>query len=201
MGRPLLVHTTSALLRSALVGDVVVLAPPAGDHDRVRRSLGITAVDVAVQPATARTLADLVGAARGQASALVVHDALVPLAPPSLIDELVAAVSGGAGLALPVRPVTDALKEVRGDRVVGRADRAQHRMVYRPHVYSAPVAARLVAGMVPGAEVELEELLRSGLAAVSSDHVVTVTAPEETFRLTTLADCEFAEAMLAVRRG
>lgn len=200
-GRPLLMYAVTALLRSTFVEDVRVLVPCNSTHERVRRSLGSSAGNVDVRPATVEHMAALVRRGRGGRSAIVVHDALVPLAPPSLVDELVSAVVGGASLALPVRPVTDALKYVEAGVLVGRADRAEHRLVYRPHVYSGAVAGRLLDRLSPDAALEIDALTRSGLASVARDHVVMVTAPEETFRLSGPGDRDIVDAMLAVRRG
>jgi len=55
---------------------------------------------------------------------VLVHDAARCLAPPELFIRVLAAVRAGADAVVPAQPVTDTIKQVDGDVVVGTPDRA-----------------------------------------------------------------------------
>jgi 2-C-methyl-D-erythritol 4-phosphate cytidylyltransferase len=73
------------------------------------------------------------------AEVVVVHDAARPLAGPELFEAVVAAVRAGADAAIPVVPVTDTVKRVRGDRVVATVDRSGLVAVQTPQAFRADV--------------------------------------------------------------
>jgi 2-C-methyl-D-erythritol 4-phosphate cytidylyltransferase len=147
-GQTLLVHTVTALLRSGVVGRVIVAVPPV--LLPLVRGLFSGAALPAAGPTAVQVIAVgengqgfRVRAALRQAEVpadrpVVVHDPLHPLAPIALVRAVVDALlghgvpgaeadgSGGPGsadpaeraVAVPVRPVTDTLKWIDEDDVV-----------------------------------------------------------------------------------
>ncbi|MGN6687363.1 MAG: 2-C-methyl-D-erythritol 4-phosphate cytidylyltransferase, partial [Actinomycetales bacterium] len=210
-GRPLVVHAVTALLRSTLVGDVTVLVPLAASTEEVHRLLQEHGLAVPVQGAGSD------GERSPGAETVVVHDALVPLAPPSLIDALVEAVVAGAQLAVPARPVVDALKRLDGELVVGRADRNAYVAVGAPFACLSSLWASMAGprdraapdgsapdrpapdGSAPDRPaLTVPRLLSSLLAAVDLAAVQQVPTPTQLFRVTSPDDLSVAEAMLSL---
>ncbi|RJK97751.1 IspD/TarI family cytidylyltransferase [Vallicoccus soli] len=212
-GLPLVRRSVAALLAARRVGRVVVPTAP-GLALAVEEALDGLAPAVHVLAVTrsgpgGQVLAalDAVLASDGPVpDVVVVHDPLHPLAPPDLVDAVVAALDEPApdgeawGAAVPVRPVTDTLTWVDPDEVVtGHADRSAFRMVYSPQAHRtgplhealrrAPRAA-LRAG---GAHV-LPELVQGG----GGGRLRSVPAPGEVFRVATEQDLVIADAVLHV---
>lgn len=75
----------------------------------------------------------------GEDTALI-HDAARPFAPPSMIASLVERVRGGSPAVIPGLPVTDTIKQVRGENpdatvVVATPDRASLRSIQTPQAF------------------------------------------------------------------
>ena len=67
----------------------------------------------------------LTGAGHDDETIVLVHDAARPAVTPELIGMVAAAAAGGAPAVVPVVPVVDSLKRVRGDRVVAPVEREE----------------------------------------------------------------------------
>lgn len=155
---------------------------------------------------------------------VVVHDPLYPLAPADLITSVVQALighgvaaettAGQAGRAqagrepapcvgaASVRPVTDTLKWVDENGIVlGTVDREQFWTVSSPQAYWPVGLQAILEAATP------EQLGASGaevlprLVQTSSGLLVSVPAPGEVFRLSTIEDLVLADAMLQVGTG
>lgn len=157
-GEPLVVHAARAALQVA--GRVVVLGPP-GVVAGLRAALDqarLARVPVGGCRPEGEDLAAVVARALGgdampaEASALLVHDPLCPLAPAEhlseVLDEL-ALPSGGYAAGAAVHPVTDTVKTVYGDgegyAVAGTVDRERLRVVTTPVVVPVDLAASVPA--------------------------------------------------------
>ena len=207
-GIPLLRRAVAALAAAGVVERIVVACPrplAAAAGDLTLPPAGGSWVPVDVVPTAGpgpghrlrSTLADLTGA-----ELVVVHDPLHPLAPPALVDEVVAALREAPAdvvAAVPVRPVTDTLKWVDEDDVVrSTADREGFRLVYSPQAHRLRPLAEALAGATD------EELGRAGadvlprLVQDRGGRLVSVPAPGEVFRVATPEDVALAEAMLRV---
>jgi 2-C-methyl-D-erythritol 4-phosphate cytidylyltransferase len=206
-GSPMISHAVQALIHSGCVDRVLVPVPPAllprvgelltpmcGDQVRVlpeqENGLG------------ARLLAAL-SLLVGQAEPVVVlHDALHPLAPATLVRAVVERLGGSseevAGV-VPVAPVTDTLKWVDEDDVItGTADREAFRVAGFPQAYRGG-ALRAALAAVPA------DTLRAGgadgvpaLVRRAGGALLTALAPGESFRVATAQDVLLAEALLGV---
>ncbi|HMA47327.1 MAG TPA: 2-C-methyl-D-erythritol 4-phosphate cytidylyltransferase, partial [Frankiaceae bacterium] len=136
---PLLVHAVAALTAARLV-DVVVVAAPAGELDAVRGLLGRSVRVVAGGATRTASVRAALATLEPAVEAVVVHDAARPLAPSSLVDEVVAAVLAGAPAVVPAVPVIDTIKrvDVRG-QVVETVPREELRAVQTPQGFRRAV--------------------------------------------------------------
>ena len=199
-GAPLLVHAVRSLARARLVDLVVVAAPP-GDVDRVRSLLGDhhagAALDVvgggaSRQESVRRALAGL----PDSVVTVLVHDAARPLAPVELVDAVAAAVQGGALAVVPVLEVADTVKRVDGDTVVETLDRTVLRAVQTPQGFARATLEE--AHVTAGAEEATDD---AGLVERLGRTVVVVPGSPEAFKITRPLDLVLAEAVLARRRA
>jgi 2-C-methyl-D-erythritol 4-phosphate cytidylyltransferase len=190
-GRPVLEHVLTALRGAASVDEVVVVSVTDSVMwselaDVLSRHDALDALDI-----------------------VVVHDPLRPLAPPDLVDEVVAAVAGStAAAAVPVLPVTDTLKAVDDDGyVTSTLDRARFQVVLTPiAVHAAALHAALDAAGAPLNEssgelaVQVDRAARLvGLLTSQGLDIVTVPGRIEAMRVPDAAHLATAAAVLASR--
>jgi 2-C-methyl-D-erythritol 4-phosphate cytidylyltransferase len=123
-------------------------------------------------------------------AALVVHDPLCPGTPVGFLAEAVRAAVADDVVVVGGRPVTDTVKEVGAEGVLGRThDRTALRAVTSPVVLPASVVAALSA--LPATD-DLADLV----AAVASDHrVVFLDAPAAGRRVLDESDVRLLEAL------
>ncbi len=152
-GIPIVARTVRAVVGTPGVDRVEVLAPgrarvaaracsglPVRVHDDVAALLRVV---TGVLGAHARQRR---GGAGGDGSILLVHDALRPLAPRGLTDDVVAAVRGGHRAAVPVLPLSDTVKQVDAEgRPTGTPDRSGLRVVQTPQAFAADLAPAVLA--------------------------------------------------------
>lgn len=114
---------------------------------------------------------------------LVLHDPLCPTTPPAFIAAMVGTALRDDAVVLAVRPVTDTLKQVRGDVVGETHDRDAHLQVVSPLV----LPARVLATLDPLTEsVDLALLARR--LEESGEAVVRAEAPIEARRISAAED-------------
>jgi 2-C-methyl-D-erythritol 4-phosphate cytidylyltransferase len=124
--------------------------------------------------------------------AVLVHDAVRPLATPELSARVLAAVAGGADGAVPGVPVVDTLKRVQGDRVETTVDRAELVAVQTPQAFRADVLRRAHAG-------EGDATDDAALVEAVGGTVVVVAGERDNLKVTWPEDLAVAEALLAAR--
>jgi len=190
-GRPLLAHSTGALLRHPAVGRVTVMVPE-GEEAQAQAALGPLASEVAFasggptrQDSARRGLEQL---ADRPPELVLVHDAARPLVPPELVTRVLAALDRADG-ACPALPVTDSLR--RGDGVIeGEVPREGLFRVQTPQGFRfAPLLAAHRAA-APGATDDAAVARAAGLT------VALVPGDERAMKVTTAADFALAEALL-----
>jgi 2-C-methyl-D-erythritol 4-phosphate cytidylyltransferase len=118
----------------------------------------------------------------------VLHDALCPMTPPAFIAECVETALTREVVVVAVRPVTDTVKQVDGEVVLGTLDRDGLVEVVSPIVLPAGVVAAL------------HEAPTTDFAALASDlarrfPIVTVPAPASAARVRTVEDVRILEAL------
>jgi 2-C-methyl-D-erythritol 4-phosphate cytidylyltransferase len=219
-GVPMVYRAVQSLAASGCVSRVAVPVPPGvaaqvSEFFTATDDVQVRVLAVAENGTAARVLAALSEltlsetaaseAALSQArlrEAVVVHDALHPLASGALVRALLArlAAAGPVAGVVPAAPVTDTLKWVDDDVITGTADRTAYRVAGFPQAYRlAAVRAALVAAdpdtLRAAAGGGLPMLVRR-----AGGVLLTVPAPSESFRVATADDLLLAEAMLAVPR-
>jgi len=171
-GQPLVVHAARRLCASGVVDVLVVTAPP-GLRDHVAALLrDDPAVDRAVhvvegagtrQASVAAGLRAVVesDALTGAVDVVLVHDAARPLAPPTLVRRVVAAVRAGHAAVVPGLPVADTIKRVARaqgpatvETVVETVDRSVLRVVQTPQGFDRAVLERAHAAAAHRADDE-----------------------------------------------
>lgn len=202
-GRPLVVHAVAAV-RAAGIAEVVVVHPP--DAQDTFASV-LAGTDVVTVPGGATRDASVragLAALDAQVTVVAVHDAARGLQPPEVIAAVVAAVGGGVVAAAPALPVTDTVKRVRGDEVVGTVDRSTLAAVQTPQAVAAEVlrAAHAAAADGDGAAGATDDLGRveDHLADTGGPgRVVVVPGSPLGAKVTYAADVTVLEALLAER--
>jgi 2-C-methyl-D-erythritol 4-phosphate cytidylyltransferase / 2-C-methyl-D-erythritol 2,4-cyclodiphosphate synthase len=148
----------------------------------------------------------LTGAGHDDETIVLVHDAARPAVTPELIGSVAAAAAGGAPAVVPVVPVVDSLKRVRGDRVVAPVEREEVAAAQTPqaarlgalrasieeaHAWGRPItddagalaAAGTPVHVVPGDPAN-RKLTEPGdlavLAAILADRAAPLAAPSAT---------------------
>src|SRR4051794_16567153 len=106
-GRSLLAHAVERL-RQARHVDLVAVAVPAGEQDRIARDLGVLAVAGGAD--RQQSVAAALAALPPDVDVVLVHDAARPLVPSSLVDAVAEAVLAGAPAVVPGLPVADTIK-------------------------------------------------------------------------------------------
>ena len=125
------------------------------------------------------------------AAVVVVHDAARPLAGPDLFAAVVDAVrAGDVDGAVPVVPVADTLKRVRGARVVATVDRDGLVAIQTPQAFAADA---LRAAHADGGDATDD----AGLLEAAGMAVGTVPGDPRNLKLTRPEDLALAEALLA----
>lgn len=161
-GVPMVTRSVRGLVVSEVAQRVVVLCPAERRQD-VAQALSGLPVSVLVPddvpgavwcPSPAAQPTERPG--RGEATPIVVvHDACRPLAPLSLVNEVVSAVAAGHPVAVPVLPCSDTVKRVSPDGlVVGTVDRSSLRVVQTPQAFRADVADAVLRAIAAGVSPE-----------------------------------------------
>jgi 2-C-methyl-D-erythritol 4-phosphate cytidylyltransferase len=188
-GRPMLQWSIEALSAVDEVDRIVVALPP-----------GV--------PAPAGTVGVPGGAARsqsvraalhaaGHSDVVVVHDAARPLVTPELVRDCLAALADHeCDGAIAAAPVTDTIKESRGQEVVRTLDRSRLWAIQTPQVFTRAALERALdcADEDLAAATDDASLVESGGGTVR-----LVPAPRDNMKVTTPLDLRVAELLLAER--
>jgi 2-C-methyl-D-erythritol 4-phosphate cytidylyltransferase len=116
-GRPILARAVESALASRSVSSIIVAAPE-GWEDLARSTVGPLGVDLVVRGGATRqaSVRAALAAVPADARRVACHDAARPLASPALFDAVLDALEGWDGV-VPVVPVSDTVKRVRGELV------------------------------------------------------------------------------------
>ena len=185
-GRPMLEWSLDAV-RAAGIEKIVVAAPP-------DISLG---AGVAVVPGGATRSASVRAAlaAAPPGDEIVVHDAARPLVTPEHFTATLAALED-ADCAIAAAPVTDTIKESRGEEVLRTLDRAGLWAVQTPQAFARDVLERAL-DRDPGTLAAATD--DASLVEAAGGTVRLVAAPRENLKVTTPLDLRLAEMLLAER--
>lgn len=191
-GSTILEHALRGL--AGLDASIVVVVPAGfeADASAAAERAGVAA-SVVVGGATR---ADSVAAGLervGEERFVLVHDAARALAPRSLVERVVEALRGGARAVVPVLPVVDTIRE-SGAAGLGRiVDRSTLRAMQTPQGFDAQLLRAASADAIARADSTDDAQLVQALG----EPVVSVPGDELAFKITTAADADRAEALLA----
>jgi 2-C-methyl-D-erythritol 4-phosphate cytidylyltransferase len=186
-GRPLIDWAVDAL-RPVCDGVVVVL-----DVALVHDARIVADAVVAGGESRADSVRAGLQAVPGESDAILVHDAVRPLATADLAARVLAAVAAGADGAVPAVPVVDTLKRVDGSRVTATVDRSELVAVQTPQAFRAEVLRRAHAA---GGDATDD----AGLVEAVGGTVVVVDGERDNLKVTWPEDLAVAEARLAARQ-
>jgi 2-C-methyl-D-erythritol 4-phosphate cytidylyltransferase len=190
-GEPLLVHAVRRLTAASSVGLLVVAAPPG--YEVAIRDLLEHAVVVTGGAERQQSVATALAAVPPEFGIVLVHDAARALTPPSLVEQVAAAVRAGHDAVIPVLPVTDTISQVdAAGRVVATPDRSTLRAVQTPQGFRRAVLADAHAAAVDAAATD-----DAGLVARLGVPVHTVPGSPHAMKITTRSDLLAAETLLA----
>jgi 2-C-methyl-D-erythritol 4-phosphate cytidylyltransferase len=141
--RPLLAESLERLEASQWVESIVVAAPAGWEEPVIllAEELGCGKVNACVTGGATRAESVRLALAEvsADAAAVVVHDAARPLLQDEVVARVLHPLGEGWDGAVPVLPVADTVKRVRGDAVVETLDRSELRAVQTPQAFVAPV--------------------------------------------------------------
>jgi len=177
-GRPMLEWSVAAL--SGQVDEIVVALPPGERAPAGTR--GVPGGDT-----RSHSVANALAASAGDP--VLVHDAARPLITPALVRRALDGL-GDFDAAIAAAPVSDTIKEVRGDEVVRTLDRAALWAVQTPQVFRRAALAQALAGDLAGATDDAMLVERAG------GRVRVIPFPRENLKVTTPVDREIAERLL-----
>jgi 2-C-methyl-D-erythritol 4-phosphate cytidylyltransferase len=188
-GRPMLQWSVDALSAVEEVERIVVALPPGVDAPP--GTIGV--------PGGAARSQSVRAALReaGDADVVLVHDAARPMVTPELIRDCLAALgTHRCDAAIAATPVTDTIKESRGEEVVRTLDRSCLWAVQTPQVFTRQALERALdcADEDLAAATDDASLVESGGGTVR-----LVPAPRENMKVTTPLDLRVAELLLAER--
>jgi 2-C-methyl-D-erythritol 4-phosphate cytidylyltransferase len=192
-GRPLLQWSIDAVSQLPGLDRIVVAMPPGAPAPA-----GVTAVAGGACRSESVALAL---AAAGPGETVLVHDAARPLVSVELLKRTIAALHGDASAdaAIAAASVTDTIKRVdEGGGVTETLDRGALWAVQTPQVFRRDALERAL-------DIPREELERATddawLIERAGGRVIVVPAQQENLKVTTPADLQVAEMLIARRAG
>jgi 2-C-methyl-D-erythritol 4-phosphate cytidylyltransferase len=194
-GRPLLAESIERLDASDWIDAVVVVAPPGWEEPVILLGEEVAAGKVAEVIAGGETRAESVRAAvervPREAVAVVVHDAARPLVGGEVLERVLGPLGEGWDGAVPVLPLPDTVKRVRGEEVLETVDRRELVAVQTPQAFVAERLREALKGEIAAATdcASLVEAAGGRVKAVPGDpRLLKVTEP---------GDLALVEALLA----
>jgi 2-C-methyl-D-erythritol 4-phosphate cytidylyltransferase len=182
-GRPMLEWSLEALQAAPSVERVVIAVPPGVEHP------------LGVEGGASRSESVRNALAAGDADAVIVHDAARPLLDADLVERCLAALAD-ADAAVAAAPVTDTIKEAHGQIVSATLDRSRLWAVQTPQAFRR---AALEDALAQPAGVLAAATDDAGLVEARGGVVRLVESSPRNLKVTTPADLELAEILLADR--
>ena len=184
--RPLLAVPLERLEASDWVEGIVVAVPPSWEEPAILLAEELGAGKVVATVTGGATRAESVRAAVEEvppdATIILVHDAARPLLDDGVIERVLQPLAEGWEGAVPVLPVADTVKRVRGQEVVETVDRADLVAAQTPQAFLADVLRTALGGDVAEATdcASLVEAANGRVAIVDGDpRLLKVTVPED----------------------
>jgi 2-C-methyl-D-erythritol 4-phosphate cytidylyltransferase len=125
-----------------------------------------------------------------EAAVVLVHDAARPLVTEDVIARVLTALGEGFDGAVPVQPVVDTIKRVRGAEVVETLERSELVAAQTPQAFVAAALRRALAGDIAAAGDCASLVERDG------GRIAVVEGDRRLLKVTTAEDLETVAAML-----
>jgi 2-C-methyl-D-erythritol 4-phosphate cytidylyltransferase len=194
-GRPVLLHSIRAFERSPWIVGFVVVAPPraAGGIRRTLERNRVTRLLAVVRGGKTRSGSVQAGLlALPEHGYVAVHDAVRPFINPTLLIKGFQACAR-RGAALLACPVTDTLKQVKGNEVIGTVERADLVAAQTPQFFDLQLLRR--AHHAAG-RAGLEATDDCALVERLGVKPVWLKGPRANLKITTPEDLELCEALV-----
>ena len=189
---PLLAESLRRLEDSDWIDSIVVVAPRDWEEPAIllAEELGAGKVAGVVTGGATRAASVRAGVAEVPADAVVilVHDAARPVLPEEVVERVLAPLAEGWDGVVPVLPVADTVKRVRGDEVVETLAREELVGAQTPQAFLADVLRRAVEGGEASDCAALVERAGGRVKAVEGDRRL--------LKVTTAADLELVQSWL-----
>jgi len=189
-GRPMLARAVGSALACPRVG-LVVVAAPAGAEDlahAIVEPFGAHAV-VTGGPTRHASVRAALAAVPDETASVLCHDAARALATSDLFSAVLEALAGWDGV-VPAVPVSDTVKRVRGEMVVGTESREELALAQTPQAFSASALRDAHARAM---EAGLEFTDDAAALEWAGYRVRTVPGEPANFKITTAEDLARAE--------
>jgi 2-C-methyl-D-erythritol 4-phosphate cytidylyltransferase len=189
-GRPLLVHAAAAALTSPGIGSLVAVVPP-GWEQAAAELLDLVGSHTVVAGGATRqaSVRAAISVIPAGARVLVCHDAARPFASAALFGSVLRALEGAHGV-VPVLPVTDTVKRIRGDLVEGTEDRDTLALAQTPQAFDALALGEAHARAERDGVQVTDDAAALELAGY---RVRTIAGDPRNFKITTAEDLARAE--------
>lgn len=196
---PLVVHALRALRASEVV-DRVVITAPIGARNELQAALpdewdGWAQVIDGGATRQASVAAGLEALSTDH-DLVLVHDAARALVPPAVVVRVVDALLAGAGAVIPVLPVSDTVKRVRGGIVLETVDRADLYAVQTPQGFQRRILSAAHAAAIDSDGPATDD---AALVERVGGEVCVVDGDPEAFKITRPLDLALAEAVIRTR--
>lgn len=193
-GQPLLAESLARLEGSEWVDAIVIVAPPGWEEPSILLAEELGCAKVTSCVAGGETRAESVRAGLGEvasdATAVLVHDAARPLLPGEVVARVLTALGEGWDGVVPVLPIADTVKRVRGGQVVETLARDELAAAQTPQAFPAPVLREALAGDLAGATD------CAALVEARGGRVTTVAGDPRLLKVTRTAELELVAAWL-----
>jgi 2-C-methyl-D-erythritol 4-phosphate cytidylyltransferase len=193
-GRPLLAESLERLDASDWIDAIVVASAPGWEEPAIllAEELGCSKVTASITGGTTRAESVRLSLAEvpEDAVAVVVHDAARPLVGEDVLERILQPLGEGWDGVVPVLPIVDTVKRVRGDEVVETLDRRDLVTAQTPQVFVAPVLREALAA-AGGEATDCASLVEA-----RGGRVKAVAGDRRLLKVTTRDDLEQVEAWL-----
>jgi 2-C-methyl-D-erythritol 4-phosphate cytidylyltransferase len=191
--RPLLAESLERLEASSWIEAIVIAAPPGWEEPAIllAEELGCGKVRACVTGGATRAESVRLALAEvaGEAAVVLVHDAARPLVQDDVVERVLGPLGEGWDGAVPVLPLPDTVKRVRGDEVVETLDRSELRAVQTPQAFVALVLRDAYSAGAAASDC-------SALVEARGGRVKVVPGDPRLIKVTDAADLERVAALL-----
>jgi 2-C-methyl-D-erythritol 4-phosphate cytidylyltransferase len=145
LGKPLIVHTLERFDSCQAIDEIILVVPAAELENCIKYQVSKLRKVIAGGKTRAESVRNgLDTVVAGPDDIIAVHDGARPLAS---IDEITQTIekAGETGAACLVAPVTDTIKEIDGDRIVGTIDRQKLRRALTPQAFRYEILQKAYA--------------------------------------------------------